>query len=109
MAEITLSDLFGAGATQTATELTILKSDLAAVGLTANTSNKAEALLNALFRKAAVVLTAANLDQNADQSIVINNPSLSTDERLSNTYLVQNFTIGFQRLIADGNIVPGDM
>ncbi len=109
MAEITLSEIFGAGATQTATELTILKADLVAVGLTANASNKAEALLNALFRKAAVTLTATNLDQNADQSIVINSPSISTDERLNNTYLVQNFTIGFQRLLSDGAILPGDM
>lgn len=109
MAEISLQDLFGSGAEQDATTVTILKSDLASVGLTASSTNKAEALFNAILRKSAGTLTPANLDLNPDQSIVVNAPTISTDERLGNTYLVQNFQIGFQRLISDGNIAPGDM
>lgn len=109
MPEIALTDMFGTGATQDAVTVTFLKADLASVGLTATASNKAESILYSLIRKAAVTLTAANLDLNADQSIVIGTPTISTDERLNNTYLVNNITIGVQRLISDGAITPGDL
>jgi hypothetical protein len=109
MAEITLTEMFGPGTTQDATTVTFLKADLVASGLVATANNKAEAILYALIRKAAVILTPTNLDQNADQSIVIGTPTISTDDRLSKTYLVNNITVGVQRLIADGAIAPGDL
>lgn len=109
MAELSVQEIFGAGATQDSTTVTILKSDLLSAGLVASAGNKAEAILYALLRKAAGTLTAANLDLNADQSIVIGTVSISTDERLNQTYLVNNFTVGVQRLISDGAIAPGDL
>ena len=42
MAEPTLQQVFGSGATQTATTLNILKSDLVAIGLTQATDIAAE-------------------------------------------------------------------
>lgn len=109
MAQPTLEQIFGTGAIQDADSVTIDKAALATVGLTANANNAAEALLNAIFRVAAKHLTAANLDLNPDQSIVIGTPSNSTDDRLNATYFVQNFTIGFQKLIANTDVMPGDM
>jgi hypothetical protein len=71
MAEPTLVQVFGAGAAQTATTITINKSDLAAVGLTAIASNTAESLLAAIILNAKAYLTQANFDANTDQSITI--------------------------------------
>ena len=52
MPEPTLTQIFGAGAAQTATVLTIAKADLAAVGLTASSTNTAESLFVALLLQA---------------------------------------------------------
>ncbi len=71
MAEPTLVQVFGAGATQSATTITILKADLAAVGLTASASNSAESLLGAIVLNAKTYLTQANFDANINQSITI--------------------------------------
>jgi hypothetical protein len=71
MAEPTLIQVFGAGATQTSTEITILKADLAAVGLTASSTNSAESLLAAIVLTGKAYLTQANFDANTDQSITI--------------------------------------
>lgn len=71
MAEPTITEVFGAGATQTGSSITIIKSDLAAVGLTSSATNTAESLLTAIFLIAKVTLTQANFEANRDQSIVI--------------------------------------
>ncbi|MCC5640548.1 hypothetical protein LC593_32910 [Nostoc sp. CHAB 5844] len=73
MAEPLLTDVFGAGATQNATTVTIAKADLAAVGLTASASNTAESLLVAILLKAETYLNDTNQANNIDQSV-----SLST-------------------------------
>ncbi|MBD2516867.1 hypothetical protein H6G93_17950 [Nostoc sp. FACHB-973] len=52
MQTLTLQDLFGVNAVQTATELVIKKTDLVAVGLTPQTDNRAEQLLVAILLKA---------------------------------------------------------
>lgn len=109
MAEPTLAQVFGAGATQNETTLTIQKAALEAVGLSSTASNKAEALFNAIVRLAAISLTPANLDSNLDQNVVIAAPTVSVDERFNLNFLVQNYTIGFQKQLADGNVNPGDM
>lgn len=49
MQTLTLQQLFGESANQTATELVIKKSDLVAVGLTPQTSNRAEQLVTAII------------------------------------------------------------
>jgi hypothetical protein len=109
MAEPSLAQVFGAGATQSETTLSIQKSALAAVGLTPGASNKAEALLNAIVKLAAIHLTPANLDTNADQSIVIAAPTVSVDERFSLNFLVENYTIGFQRQLTSTSVSPDEM
>ena len=71
MAEPTLEAVFGAGAAQTSSTLTISKADLAAVGLVASSSNTAESLLASIVKLAANTLTQAGYDSNLDQSIVV--------------------------------------
>lgn len=71
MAEPTLTQIFGAGATQTASQITIDKADLATVGLTVGASNRAESLLSAVLLLAKNYLTQSNFDSNLDQSITI--------------------------------------
>lgn len=71
MAEPTITEVFGAGATQTSSSITILKSDLVAVGLTAGASNTAESLLTAILLIAKASLTQSSFEANSDQSIVI--------------------------------------
>ena len=60
MSEPTLAEVFGASASQTSTTLTITKSDLAIVGLTASSSNTAESLLLALILFSQRNLTETN-------------------------------------------------
>ncbi|MBC1242071.1 hypothetical protein [Nostoc sp. 2RC] len=50
MQALTLAQLFGASAVQTATQLVIQKPDLVAVGLTPKSKNTAESLLVAILR-----------------------------------------------------------
>ncbi|MBC6436212.1 hypothetical protein FM036_45615 [Nostoc sp. HG1] len=71
MAEPTLADVFGTGATQDAATLTIQKSALTDVGLTTSATNTAESLLTAILLKAKQTLTTANHDANINQSITI--------------------------------------
>jgi hypothetical protein len=52
MQSLTLIELFGVNAVQTADELIIKKSDLSAVGLTPTANNRAEQLLVAILLKA---------------------------------------------------------
>ncbi len=110
MPEPTLSQVFGAGATQTATALSIAKADLAARGLTASADNKAESLLVALLLQAKTALTPATLETNLDQSISIaesdfNFQTLVT--RNNQTYRQSTYAINLQKL-DQGNIIDPD-
>jgi hypothetical protein len=71
MAEPTLTDVFGSGATQDATTVTFTKASLASVGLTASATNTGESLFAALVLAMRTRLTAAGVDANADQSISV--------------------------------------
>ena len=71
MAEPTLTDVFGAGATQTSDSITLTKSDFAAVGLTAASSNTAESLLAAIVLFAKTKLANETFNDNVDQSVTI--------------------------------------
>ncbi len=73
MAEPTITQVFGAGATQSETTITISKADLAGVGLTVLSGNTAESLLAAIALKAKEYLTPANFEANIDQSVTIDN------------------------------------
>lgn len=68
MSEPLLSDFFGSGATQDATTIVILKSDL---DITAAANNRAEQLFAGILKKAATTATQSNYDTNPDRSIVI--------------------------------------
>jgi hypothetical protein len=97
MAEPTLTDIFGAGATQTPTTITLLKSDLP---MTAATVNRGEQVLAAIAKKASTVLTSATFDVDIDRSVAIQTgfDSLvyrtiaTVTETLLQTQLVFNFT-----------------
>ena len=71
MAEPSLTSVFGAGATQDASSLTIQKADLTALGLTPSATNSAEALFAAIVANAQTALTQEGFNTNLDQSIVI--------------------------------------
>lgn len=74
MAEPSLTEIFGAGATQDANTITILKADLP--GLTPTANNSAESLWVGIFLKGKSHLSAANYEANPDQSIVISTPTI---------------------------------
>lgn len=110
MAEPTLVQVFGAGATQDLTTLTIAKADLTALGLTASANNTAESLFVALLLKAKAILATASLETNPDQSVAIaeadfNFQTLITRNNL--TYRQSSYTINLQKLDA-GNIIDPD-
>lgn len=71
MPEPSLTQVFGAGATQDATTLTISKADLASVGLTAALNNNPEALVVALVLKWASYLNETNQTTDNDIQITI--------------------------------------
>jgi hypothetical protein len=113
MAEPTLTDIFGTGALQDATTLTIQKSALQAVGLTVSANNKAEALLSAILKLAAVTLTSDSRDNNIDQSILVdtgNTPSFTTrtSGTTTNTYIRDTITVELDKLYSSTGIDPDD-
>jgi hypothetical protein len=108
MAEPTLSEIFGANATQDASSLTIDKDDLVAVGLTVSATNTAESLLAAIVALAQKFLTEDNLTANADQSTYIEDglPNLITrNEALRRQ---QTKTIIFEKPDTQTNFDPDD-
>lgn len=111
MAEPTLTQVFGAGATQTATTLSIAKADLAAVGLTASATNTAESLLVALFLLAKNSLTLTAQENNPDQSVTIaesdfNFQSLVT--RNNQQFRQFTYSVNLQKLDTGATIDPDD-
>ena len=108
MAKPTLQEVFGSFATQSDVALTINKSNLAEVGLTAANDNSAEALLAAIIAIAQKHLTLTNQDSNPDQSITIDDglPSLIT--RSDNTYRQISKTINFEKLDTQTTFDPDD-
>lgn len=113
MAEPTLQDVFGAGATQDATTLTIAKADLVAVGLTSGSSISSEKLLAAILKLAAVNLTSTNRDNNIDQSVVVdtdNTPTFTTRTSGTTTsvYIRDTITVELDKLYSSTGIDPDD-
>lgn len=110
MAEPTLTQIFGAAATQSATTLTIAKADLAALGLTATATNTAESLLVALLLKAREVLTPLAAETNPDQSVTVAQAEFNFQTlviRNNATYRQSSYAINLQKLDA-GNIIDPD-
>lgn len=94
MAEPTLTEVFGAAATQTATTLTISKANLAAVGLTASATNTAESLLIALVLQAALQLTeTARTGDYASRNVTVYSGGTDLPVQGGNTYRRDQFSI----------------
>lgn len=109
MAEPSLSQVFGANATQTSTTLTITKADLASVGLTASANNTAESLIVALILKAAEYLNETNQTTNPDIQVTIadsNFPQLVT--RNSSQYRQTTYNLNLQTLSPTYTLDPDD-
>jgi hypothetical protein len=106
MAEPTLAAVFGAGASQDGSTLTISKADLIAVGLTPSASNTAESLLAAIAKLAANSLTAPNLQANPDQNISIQVANTSVYESPFGTKMRHNMLISFDSDFANAGIIP---
>jgi hypothetical protein len=109
MAEPTLQEVFGAGATQTATAITILKADLS---MTASATNRGEQLFAAIVKKASVNLTEANFALNTDQSINIaagfDSLVYRTIASTTTTLLQSQLNINFNKIQASSGITPDD-
>lgn len=108
MAEPTLAGIFGSSATQSATQLTISKADLASVGLTASATNTPESLLAAIIVLAQSSLGQLTYDTNLDQSITITNGTDALVTRNSTTYRQKTKTIDFFKVDSLGNFDPDD-
>ncbi|WP_373525088.1 hypothetical protein [Nostoc sp.] len=79
MFALTLAQLFGDGANQTATELVIRKTDLAAVGMTATANNRAEQLVIAMLLKALENFQGHLTDENGNPITDENNSPIEYD------------------------------
>jgi hypothetical protein len=108
MAEPTLQQVFGTGATQTATTITIVKSDL--TGLTAASDNNAESIFAAINIKAADYLNQTNFDANTDQSIYIDTgfPSFTNRGTNNDQYRIDQLTINLAKLDSAATLNPND-
>lgn len=109
MAEPTLEEIFGAGATQTATTITILKSDLP---MTATAVNRGEQTFAAICKKASTALTIGTFNTNGDQSINIapgfDSLAYRTIGTVQQTLLQTQLTINFGKVQSSAGITPDD-
>jgi hypothetical protein len=110
MAEPLLTEVFGTGATQTATTITILKADL---DLTATATNRAEQLLAGIIKKAAATLTPANYGTNPDQSVNMapgfDSLVYRTDTvGVTTTHLQTQIAVNFSKPQATSGVTPDD-
>ena len=109
MAERTLTEVFGANASQTATDLVIKKSDLTSAGLTVLETNTAESLLLAIALKAQATLTDAARDTNIDQSVAITDgfsPTITT--RNNAIYLRNTISIEVDKELTGADVIDPD-
>lgn len=108
MAEPTLADIFGVGATQDASTITIPKSSLPR--LTPSANNTAESLLVGIVLKAQTVLTQTSFDANTDQSIYVSSgfPSFTNRGANSTQYRVDQLIINLAKIDASSTIDPDD-
>jgi hypothetical protein len=104
----TLIQVFGANATQNATEIVIKKADLVAVGLTPGASNTAESLLMAIALNAKVTLSTNNRNTNPDQSLAIEDGYAQIANRGTTQYYQSSFTLTAQKVNTTAAIDPDD-
>ncbi|HYX19067.1 MAG TPA: hypothetical protein VE944_32895 [Nostoc sp.] len=108
MAEPTLVEVFGTGATQDATTITIQKSSL--LRLTPSATNTAESLLTGILLKAQAGLSQANFDANIDQSIYLTDgfPGFTTRGTNNTSYRVDQLTVNLAKIDTSSVIDPDD-
>ncbi|WP_071190988.1 hypothetical protein [Trichormus sp. NMC-1] len=106
MAEPTLQQIFGNGATQTATTVTLLKSDIGVTDAVA----KGEAILAGTALKAKTYLTQANFDANIDQSVVVEEgfSSFITRGEGNISYRNDQLTLTFSKVDSGATLNPND-
>jgi hypothetical protein len=108
MAEPTLAEVFGANATQDATDLVIKKSDLPATNFTPSSTNRAEQLLVAMIQKIATKLNETNQTSDPDIQITVE-PSFNTVTTVNGIpYKVFTYTISLRKPDTDTVIKPND-
>lgn len=105
---ISLTQLFGAGATQTATSITLQKADFADIGLDASETNSAQSLFAAIFLKAAQILTEDNQALDISQLILVLRDLDSLTTRSGNTYTRVGYSVSFDKLTPTIVVDPDD-
>ncbi len=109
MAEPTFTEVFGTGATQDATTITILKADLP---MTAAAVNRGEQCFAAIVKKASANLTSANFATNQNQSITIasgfDSLTYRTIGSTQETLLQSQLTLNFAKAQASSGVTPDD-
>lgn len=107
MAEPTLTQVFGANASQNATTITITKADLASAGYTPTETDSAEKILAAVIDKARQTLTSTAADTNPDQSIIFDDePFFTGTQRGSARYTRLSLTVNFDTAVSITGIIP---
>ncbi len=81
MQALTLQELFGVNAVQTATELIIKKADLVAIGLSPTANNRAEQLIVALILEALSIFQGNLTEEKGNIIVDENNISITYDNR----------------------------
>jgi hypothetical protein len=109
MAEPTLQEIFGAGATQDATSITILKSDLP---MTSAAVNRGEQCFAAIVKKASSTLSTTDFATNGDRSISIapgyDSLIYRTIGTVQETLLQTQLNINFAKVQATAGVTPDD-
>lgn len=109
MAEPTLQDVFGTGATQNSTSITIQKSDLAAAGLTAAATNTAESILVAVLKLATDKLTEVARSQDlATRHVTVNYNGQDLIDQGGSYYRRDAYSILLYKTTALQTINPND-
>jgi hypothetical protein len=107
MSEPTLVQVFGTNASQTASQLTISKADLATVGLTPSATNTAESLMVALLQLAKAELNSTKQETNTDIQVTIADDATPTIiVRNSTNYRQLSLTVNLETLDTGSAIDP---
>lgn len=109
MAQPTLSELFGNGATQDLTQVVIPKSVLVAQGLTASADNSAESIIVALVKHWSSVLTDTYIGLDPDRQVKVEQGTDSITVRTNgDTYRSFPFTVTLYKAFSPNTIDPDD-
>jgi hypothetical protein len=109
MAEPTLQEIFGAGATQDATTITILKANLP---MTSAAVNRGEQIFAAIVKKASTKLNTTDFATNPDQSVTIaagfDSLAYRTIGTVQETLLQTQLTLNFAKVQPTSGVTPDD-